>query len=122
MCRQTASIPKAQQGFLKYICQPLVRAIANVIPTFQVAVDHMSDNAEALVELEAFSTDEIMSAANLAILLPLRAPPPSPDLPMLSPKFGNHSLSSGSLLGRDASPEALGAARAANGSLKTCEC
>ena len=33
MDRPTASIPKAQLGFLKYLCQPLFKAMAAVVPS-----------------------------------------------------------------------------------------
>ena len=33
MDRTSASIPKAQQGFLKYICQPIFTAMAQPLPT-----------------------------------------------------------------------------------------
>mmetsp|Transcript_6533 Transcript_6533/g.13518 ORF Transcript_6533/g.13518 Transcript_6533/m.13518 type:complete len:1067 (-) Transcript_6533:207-3407(-) len=74
MDRSTASIPKAQQGFLKYICTPLFRALVEVIPSFQVGVDNANDVIETLHDLEAFTTDEIMGAARLGDLLPNRSP------------------------------------------------
>ena len=74
MDRPTAVIPKAQQGFLKYICIPLFRALVEVIPAMEAAVEHMSANVETLVEMEAFTTDQIMSAASLGAILPGRAP------------------------------------------------
>ena len=79
MDRPTASIPKAQQGFVKYICQPLFKAIVEVIPTLRVALDNMNANLDTLVELEAFSTDDIMSAGMVHELLPARAPPEPPE-------------------------------------------
>ena len=78
MDRPTASIPKAQLGFLKYLCQPLFNAMAVVIPTLQVACDCMVDNVQMLTALEErkFGTEQIMTAGRLQDLLPQMVPPP----------------------------------------------
>lgn len=115
MDRATASIPKAQQGFLKYICTPLFRALADVIPAFKVAVDNANDVVEALHELEEFNTDQIMTASRLQDLLPKwkdpeleplkgESPSPSPSSRAESPSFN---------LSARASPEKEG--------MQTCE-
>ena len=70
MDRASASIPKAQQGFLKFICQPLFKAIGTVVPAVQLPNEHMEANLAMLVKLEDFSTDQIMGAATLSDLLP----------------------------------------------------
>ena len=72
MDRPNASIPKAQLGFLKYLCQPLFGAIEGVIPAASVATGFMADNIAMLTELDEqkVETDKIMSAASLQTLLP----------------------------------------------------
>ena len=72
MDRPTASIPKAQQGFLKYICQPIFTAMAQPIPAMaESAGKYVEHNIETLRQLEAFGTDTIL-ADDLWTLLPDR--------------------------------------------------
>jgi len=82
MDRPTASIPKAQLGFLKYLCQPLFKAMLQVIPDLSIATDNMADNLGMLTELDEkkVGTEEIMSAASLGALLPQHAAPVAPTL------------------------------------------
>ena len=72
MDRPTASIPKAQLGFLKYLCQPLFQALVKIIPSLSVATDCMTANLAMLNELEEgkFGTEQIMAAERLRTLLP----------------------------------------------------
>jgi cGMP-inhibited 3',5'-cyclic phosphodiesterase A len=72
MDRPTASIPKAQLGFLKYLCLPLYNAIVVVIPNLSVAQKCMEDNIAMLQQLEdgKVDTETIMSASRLQDLLP----------------------------------------------------
>ena len=74
MDRPNASIPKAQLGFLKYLCLPLFQGICPAIPALTVATDHMNDNIAMLTELDEMkaTTDQIMNAARLQDLLPAR--------------------------------------------------
>ena len=78
MDRPTASIPKAQLGFLKYLCQPLFKAMAVAIPSLEVACDCMAENVLMLTALEEgkYGTEQIMSAGRLQDLLPQMAPLP----------------------------------------------
>ena len=72
MDRTSASIPKAQQGFLKYICQPIFTAMAQPIPAMaESAGKYVEHNIETLRQLEAFGTDTIL-ADDLWTLLPDR--------------------------------------------------
>ena len=72
MDRTSASIPKAQQGFLKYICQPIFTAMAQPIPAMaESAGRYVEHNIETLRQLEAFGTDTIL-ADDLWTLLPDR--------------------------------------------------
>ena len=52
MDREQASIAKAQQGFLKYICQPVFVALAEYCPAVRPAVAHCAHNIVVLHELE----------------------------------------------------------------------
>ena len=83
MDRPTASIPKAQLGFLKYLCQPLFKAMVNVIPALSVATDCMSENLQMLTALDEgkFGTEQIMTAGRLNDLLPDHCPQPSAGTP-----------------------------------------
>jgi len=70
--RPTASIPKAQLGFLKYLCQPQFAALVKVIPRLSIAIDNLADNLAMLGELEKkkVATEQIMAAGSLLTLLP----------------------------------------------------
>ena len=72
MDRPTASIPKAQLGFLKYLCQPLFKALVMVIPSLTVATDFIDQNLVMLTELDEgkIGTETIMAAARLGEILP----------------------------------------------------
>jgi hypothetical protein len=72
MDRPTASIPKAQLGFLKYLCQPLFKALVKVIPSLTVATDFIDQNLVMLTELDEgkIGTETIMAAARLGEILP----------------------------------------------------
>ena len=60
MDRTSASIPKAQQGFLKYICQPIFTAMAQPLPTLaESAGRYVEHNIETLRQLEAYPTDQV---------------------------------------------------------------
>ena len=82
MDRASASIPKAQQGFLKYICQPIFTAMAQPLPTLaESAGRYVEHNIETLRQLEAYPTDQVRPAVHL----PPHISTHTPHLPAFSP-------------------------------------
>ena len=85
MDREQADIPKAQQGFLKFICEPTFRTLAIALPGVNLAVDNLSASLSMLTLLEGKPTADLLTK-DLSQLLPDRparygAIAPRPALP-----------------------------------------
>ena len=61
MDRSIASIPKAQQGFITYICLPLLESLVELYPQLKGITHNMRENVRTLHEMESMSTDQIMA-------------------------------------------------------------
>ena len=61
MDRSIASIPKAQQGFITYICLPLLESLVELYPQLKGIAANMRANVRTLHEMEGMSTDQIMA-------------------------------------------------------------
>jgi len=87
MDRESASISKAQQGFLKYICMPVFQAMLGCIPSVDHVIANCTSNIEMLKMLDdaGCTTDAILSTSLRDILPQPWSSTPEVPKPTLNP-------------------------------------